>query len=81
MDKWVIGSTRWANMAIWLERCCDPFDVEEFIGRTCYGGLDLSSTSDSTAFVLTFPPRIEGEKWKQLYMFWIPGENVVAFSR
>jgi phage terminase large subunit-like protein len=25
-------------------------------GRTCYGGLDLSSTTDITAFVLVFPP-------------------------
>lgn len=81
MDKWVMGSTRWANMDIWLERCCDPFDAEELVGRTCYGGLDLSSTSDFTAFVLTFPPRSEGEKWKQLYMYWIPGDNVVALSR
>lgn len=81
MDRWVMGSTRWANMDIWLERCCDPFDEQELKGRTCYGGLDLSSTSDFTAFVLTFPPRSEGEKWKQLYMFWVPGDNVVALSR
>lgn len=26
-------------------------------GRGCYGGLDLSSTTDITAFVLIFPPR------------------------
>ena len=81
LNKWVTGSTRWTNMDLWLERCCDPFDVDELKGRTCYGGLDLSSTSDFTAFVLTFPPRSEGEKWKQLYMFWVPGDSVVAFTR
>ena len=26
-------------------------------GRECYGGLDLSSTTDISAFVLVFPPR------------------------
>lgn len=81
LNRWVLGSTRWANMDIWLERCCDPFEVEQLKGRTCYGGLDLSSTSDFTAFVLTFPPIEEGEKWKQLYMFWVPGDSVIALSR
>lgn len=34
------------------------FAVEEdkLEGRVCYGGLDLSSTTDITAFVLVFPP-------------------------
>ncbi len=72
MDKWVMGSTRWANMDNWLGRCCDPFDADGLIGRTCCGGLDLSSISDFSSFVLAFPPLSEGEKWKQLYMFWVP---------
>ncbi len=29
-------------------------------GRVCYGGLDLSSTTDITAFVLVFPPSLGG---------------------
>ena len=31
-------------------------DPEALRGRVCYGGLDLSSTKDITAFVLVFPP-------------------------
>lgn len=81
LNRWVMGSTRWANMEIWTTQCCDRFDVEALKGRTCYGGLDLSSSSDFTAFVLTFAPVSPGEKWKQLYMFWIPGNRVVALSR
>ena len=31
-------------------------------GRICYGGLDLSPTTDITAFVLVFPPEDETDK-------------------
>jgi len=45
-------------------------------GRTCYGGLDLSSTTDITAFVLVFPPLDESDKYQILPFFWIPEENI-----
>ena len=42
--------------------CCKTdFKPEDLKGRVCYGGLDLSSTTDITAFVLVFPP-IEGDE-------------------
>jgi phage terminase large subunit-like protein len=50
--------------------------VEELYGRECYGGLDLSSTSDITAFVLVFPPRAEGEKYVFLPYFWLPEDTL-----
>ena len=49
---------------------------QELIGRTCYGGLDLSSTSDITAFVLVFPPRNDEEKYIILLYCWIPEDNI-----
>jgi phage terminase large subunit-like protein len=45
--------------------------------RYCYGGLDLSSTKDLSAFVLLFPPeKTDGSSWNVLCRFWIPGDNV-----
>nr|DAH36963.1 MAG TPA: Large Terminase [Caudoviricetes sp.] len=35
-----------------------PVDLADLEGRVCYGGLDLASTTDITAFVLVFPPRL-----------------------
>jgi phage terminase large subunit-like protein len=32
----------------------EKIDLEQLKGRECYGGLDLSSTTDITAFVLVF---------------------------
>ena len=41
--------------------CAFPIDENALRGRVCCGGLDLSSTTDITAFVLVFPPRTEEE--------------------
>ncbi len=42
----------------------------------CYGGLDLSSTTDITAFVLVFPPLDEEDKYCILPYFWVPEETL-----
>ncbi|MFZ3172411.1 MAG: terminase large subunit [Carboxydocellales bacterium] len=41
-----------------------------------HGGLDLSSTTDITAFVLVFPPEDEDGKYQILPFFWMPEENI-----
>ena len=51
-------------------------DPDELKGRECYGGLDLSSTSDLTTLVLVFPPRNEDEKYIVLPYFWLPEETL-----
>ena len=43
------------------DKCKVAFDENELAGRVCYGGLDLSSTTDITAFVLVFPPNDEDD--------------------
>lgn len=62
MDKW--------------DLCSTPVDEKELEGRLCYGGLDLSSTTDITAFVLVFPPIAEDEPYKVLPYFWLPEETL-----
>lgn len=75
LNQWVKQSTRWMQMDKW-DACNFAVNEEELIGRECYGGLDLSSTTDITAFVLVFPPRSEAEKYVILPFFWIPEENM-----
>ena len=58
------------------DACGFPVDEKELLGRECYGGLDLSSSIDITAFVLVFPPRDDVEKYVILPYFWIPEENM-----
>jgi phage terminase large subunit-like protein len=58
------------------DKCAFPVIPEELKGRECYGGLDLSSTTDITAFVLVFPPVDEEDKYIILPYFWIPQDNL-----
>ena len=50
LNQWVKQSIRWMPMDKW-DACSFPVIPEELEGRICYGGLDLSSTTDITAFV------------------------------
>lgn len=75
LNQWVKQSTRWMQMDKWDE-CTFKIDIDSLKGRECYGGLDLSSTTDITAFVLVFPPRNDEEKYIVLPYFWIPDDNL-----
>lgn len=80
LNVWVSSSVKWIPEHIY-ERSNVPIDVEALKGRDCYAGLDLSSTSDITAFVLVFPPREEGEKYIVLPFFFIPEDTVPLRTR
>lgn len=75
LNQWVKQSIRWMPMEKW-DRCAFPINEDDLEGRVCYGGLDLSSTTDITAFVLVFPPVSEEDKYYILPYFWIPEESV-----
>lgn len=49
---------------------------EQLKGMRCYGGLDLSKTTDLTALVLLFPPQEGLDKWVALFWgIWRPEEG------
>ena len=75
LNQWVKQSIRWMQMEKW-DACSFAVNPDELEGRVCYGGLDLSSTTDITAFVLVFPPRTEAEKFCILPYFWIPEDTL-----
>jgi len=73
--QWVKQAVRWMPMTKW-DLCDGEVNAEELEGRVCYGGLDLSSTTDITAFVLVFPPETEDGVYKVMPFFWIPEETL-----
>jgi phage terminase large subunit-like protein len=75
LNQWVKQAVRWMPMEKW-DKCAFKVDPGKLKGRVCYGGLDLSSTTDITAFVLVFPPVDEDDKFHILPYFWIPEENL-----
>lgn len=62
-------------MHIWNQNSA-PVDLSDLEGRVCYGGLDLASTTDITAFVLVFPPYGDDDKYTVAPWFWIPEDNL-----
>ena len=75
LNQWVKQAVRWMPMEKW-DACAFPVDEDELEGRVCYGGLDLSSTTDITAFVLVFPPQDEDDKYIILPYFWVPEDTL-----
>ena len=75
LNQWVKQSVRWMPMEKW-DACGFTVDEDSLKGRVCYGGLDLSSTTDITAFVLVFPPEDEDDKYVVLPYFWIPEDTI-----
>lgn len=70
LNQWTEASSPFISLLDW-DKCGGP--LPDLSGRKCYGGLDLSSTQDLTAFSLCFPP--EGEEPFYLLSFaWIPEE-------
>lgn len=74
LNQWVKQAVRWMPMDRW-DKCAFAVDEEDLLGRVCYGGLDLSSSIDITAFVLVFPPEDEDDKYVVLPYFWLPEET------
>ena len=75
LNMWVSSLTRFIPEQIY-DLGNVPIDMDSLKGRDCYGGLDLSSTGDITAFVLMFPPRTPEEKYVMLPFFWMPEDTI-----
>lgn len=54
LNQRIAAEGRFIEQADW-EANGEPFDPLELEGKRCFGGLDLGSTTDLTAFVLWFP--------------------------
>lgn len=70
---WTEQAERWLDMAQW-DACDEPVDREALLGQPCYAALDLSSTTDLTAFVATFPD--EGGGFDVLCQFFLPADGI-----
>jgi phage terminase large subunit-like protein len=75
LNIWCNSADGWFDLAVW-DKGGKKFDPKKLLGRRCFGGLDLASTRDLTAYVLYFPPEQPGEDWHVLAWFWCPQEKI-----
>jgi phage terminase large subunit-like protein len=80
LNIWCDDVAKWLPIERWSD-CYEAYDEDDLRGRPCYGGLDLSTKTDLTAFVLVFPPQTDGEAYKVLPYFWIPEDSVERHIR
>ena len=75
LNLWTSQETKFISDDAWMQCNNKPIIPDELKGRPCYGGLDLSSTRDMSAFVLLFPD--ENNKIDILPFFWIPKDTAI----
>ena len=79
--QWTKQAIRWMPMDKW-DACKVDFTADDLAGKVCYAGLDLSTTTDLTAFVLVFPNNSNGEEFYYILpYFWIPDETIALRTR
>lgn len=77
LNQWVGQEMRAIPMHLW-KACGAAFNPRDFVGKPCFGGLDLSTTRDLTAFVLVFPR--DGQFYVVPHIF-VPGNDLQGRSR
>lgn len=76
LNQWI--STKrigWQPLSLW-DKTEGKWDLSELVGKRCYPGLDLSSTTDITAAVYLFPPQEGIPDWRFTQEAWIPEDNM-----
>ncbi|HUS47476.1 MAG TPA: terminase TerL endonuclease subunit [Phycisphaerae bacterium] len=76
LNIWTEQASRWLSMEQW-DKCNGEVSEEALRGQPCWAGLDLSSTNDITAFARVFKPLAEGDVFRALLTFWVPGESMI----
>ena len=78
LNMWTNASVAWLPDNVFMKGA-GLIDMESLKGRLCYGGLDLSTTTDISALSLMFPPddpHDPDQKYVLLCYFWLPEETV-----
>ena len=75
LNIWTEQETRWLSLDVWNDNGGDLPDLSDM---ACYGALDLSTTTDISAFVMVFR---HGRTVYIRPMFFVPGDNVEKRSK
>ena len=71
--QWTEGSEQWLTRQVW-ERVEHELDLDDYQHMECYGGLDMSYTTDLSAFALAFP--MPDDFLDVFVWFWRPEEDL-----
>ncbi len=76
LNQWVSTKTvGWLPLTIYDKTQFNQ-PLSTLAGKTCYGGLDLSKSTDLSSFCLLFPPQEGLDSWVLLFQAWVPLEEM-----
>ena len=73
--EWTQADSPWIGWDVW-DQAKERVPIALLRNRPCVGALDLSSTTDLTAFVLMFYPTESDPHWRLMPYFWIPDHDL-----
>lgn len=93
LNIWTEQAVRWLAMDSWdacgwpdgetreNKRWADPAFEEEMVGRRCYAGMDLSTTTDLSSYTLWFEPAEPNGVWRKLTRAFVPQARIAERVR
>lgn len=76
LNQWVsLKRIGWQPLTLW-DQTVGKWSLADLVGKKCYPGLDLSSTTDITGAVYLFPPQEGIPDWRFIHDAWIPEDNM-----
>lgn len=72
LNQWPSQVTRWIPLNQWDANNVHPINRSELVGELAFGGLDLGSVDDMTAFALLVECPHHADCWDVLARFWVP---------
>lgn len=76
LNQWITTKlTTWQTVDL-FDQCVGNWTRQDLIGKDCFVGLDLSSTTDLSAACLVFPPQGDQLDWRVIWDEWIPADGM-----
>lgn len=76
LNQWVsLKRIGWQPLTLW-DKTTGKWALSDLIGKKCYPGIDLSSTTDLTGVCFLFPPQEGLPDWRAIFDAWIPEDNM-----
>lgn len=80
LNMWVDAPTIWIPNEVWMKNKVDEIPMEKFEQFGAYGALDLSTTTDITAFIALSEPDEYGDRYIKPYFF-CPADTIEHRSK
>lgn len=77
LNQWITTKlVGWLPLDLFDATDAKDWTRADLLGKTCYLGLDLSTTTDLTGLCLIFPPQDGFDEWRILWDCFIPESNM-----